>query len=384
MTSVGLVWANLGKRKLRTALTALSILIAFLLYGYLSAIKAALEGGNFGAGGQDRLVVRNRVSITQPLPGTYGRRIAAIPGVTTVTHATWFGGIYQDPKNFFGQLAVVPEDYLRVYTEDLLSEEERKAWFSTKNGAVAGRTLAEKYGWKVGDRIPLKATIWVKSDGSINWDFTLVGIYDGAKLGTDTNLFLFRDDYFDDARLWDKGKVLWYVVKVNSADAPDVARRIDNEFADSSVETKTESEGAFNQGFAKQVGDIGAIMLGILGPVFLTILLIAANTMRQSVRERTAELGVLKAMGFRDRRIIALVLAESCFLAGLGGSLGLGTAWLLISAGDPTRGGLPLFHFPTLDLLKGFALVVALGVVTGIIPAMQAMRIQVAEALRRT
>jgi putative ABC transport system permease protein len=383
MTSVTLVWSNLGRRKLRTALSTLSILVAFLLFGYLSAIKAALDGGTFGAGGQDRLVVRDRVSITQPLPGTYGRRISNIPGVTTVTHETWFGGIYQDPKNFFGQLAVVPEDYLRLYPEDLLSEDEKKAWFSTKNGAIAGRTLAEKYGWKVGDHIPLKATIWQKTDGSLNWDFTLVGIYDGAKVGTDTNLFLFRNDYFDDARLWVKGKVGWYVVGVNSAHATEIARRIDNEFADSSVATKTESEGAFYQGFAKQVGDIGAIMLGILGPVFLTILLIAANTMRQSVRERTAELGVLKAMGFRDRRIIALVIAESCLLAGLGGGLGLGTAWLLISAGDPTRGGLPLFHFPILDLLKGVALIVVLGAVTGLLPAMQAMRIQVAEALRR-
>jgi putative ABC transport system permease protein len=384
MTSVGLVWSNLGKRKLRTALTAMSILVAFLLYGYLSAIKVALDGGNFGAGGEDRLVVRNRVSITQPIPGTYGRRIAMIPGVTTVAHASWFGGIYQDPKNFFGQLAVVPEDYLRVYPEYLVSEAEKKAWFSTKNGAIAGRPLAEKYGWRVGDHIPLKATIWVKKDGSLTWDFILVGIYDGAKPGADTNEFLFRDDYFDDSRLWDKGKVLWYVVQVNSANAIEVARRIDNEFADSSVETKTESEGAFNQGFAKQVGDIGAVMIGILGPVFLTILLIAANTMRQSVRERTAELGTLKAMGFSDRRIITLVLAESCFLAGLSGGLGLGIACLLISAGDPTRGGLPAFQFLTLDLLKGVGLVVVLGAVTGIVPAMQAMRIQVAEALRRT
>jgi putative ABC transport system permease protein len=200
MTSVGLVWSNLGKRKLRTALTAMSILVAFLLYGYLSAIKVALDGGNFGAGAEDRLVVRNRISITQPVPGTYGRRIAMIPGVTAVAHASWFGGIYQDPKNFFGQLAVVPEDYLRVYPEYLVSEDEKKAWFSTKNGAIAGRPLAEKYGWKVGDHIPLKATIWVKADGSNTWDFTLVGIYDGAKPGTDTNEFLFRYDYFDDAK----------------------------------------------------------------------------------------------------------------------------------------------------------------------------------------
>jgi len=384
MTSVGLVWSNLGRRKLRTALTAMSILVAFLLYGYLSAIKVALDGGSFGAGAEDRLVVRNRVSITQPIPGTYRQRIAMIPGVTAVAGANWFGGIYQDPQNFFGQLAVVPEDYLRVYPDYLISETEKKAWFSTKNGAIAGRPLAEKYGWKVGDHIPLKATIWVKADGSLTWDFTLVGIYDGAKRGSDTNEFLFRDDYFDDARLWDKGKVLWYGVQVNSANATQVARRIDNEFADSSVETKTESEGAFNQGFAKQVGDIGAVMLGILGPVFLTILLIAANTMRQSVRERTAELGTLKAMGFSDRRIITLVLGESCFLAGLGGGLGLAIAWLLISAGDPTGGALPAFQFPTLDLLKGAGLVVVLGAATGIVPAVQAMRIQVAEALRRT
>src|ERR1700747_3070631 len=172
MTSVGLVWSNLGRRKLRTALTAMSILVAFLLYGYLSAIKVALDGGNFGAGGEDRLVVRNRVSITQPMPGNYGRRIAMIPGVTTVARASWFGGIYQDPKNFFGQIAVVPEDYLRVYPDYLISEEEKKAWFSTKNGAIAGRPLAEKYGGKGGDHIPLKATIWVKADGTNNCGFT--------------------------------------------------------------------------------------------------------------------------------------------------------------------------------------------------------------------
>lgn len=384
MTSVNLVWCNLGRRKLRTALTILSILVAFLIYGYLSAIKAALDGGGFGVGSEERLVIRHRISISQPLPGAYRSRIAVIPGVTAVTHATWFGGIYQDPKNFFGQLAVVPEEYLALKSEFLVSDDAKKAWFSTRDGAIAGRSLAEKYGWKVGDRIPIRATIWYKADGTLEWNFTLVGIYDGAKVGTDTSRFLFHYDYFDEARAFVKGSVGWYIARVNSADAVEVAKSIDNEFANSSVETKTESEGSFVQGFAKQVGDIGAIMIAILGPVFLTILLIAANTMTQSVRERTAELGVLKAMGFSDRRIMAVVLAESCFLAGLGGGIGLGTAWLVISAGDPTRGGLPLFHFPALDLLRGAALVAVLGAVTGILPAMQAMRIQVAEALRRS
>ena len=383
MTSVRLVWSNLGRRKLRTALTTLSILIAFLLYGYLSAMRSAFDGGYFGMGEKDRLVVRHRISISQPLPSAYRSRIAVIPGVTAVTHATWFGGIYQDPKNFFGQLAVVPQDYLALYPEVLVSGDVKNAWFSTRDGAIAGRTLAEKYGWKVGDHVPIRATIWQKANGSLDWDFTLVGIYDGAKVGTDTSLFLFRYDYFDEARAFVKGKVGWFMARVDSAGAPGIAQKIDNQFANSSVETKTQSEGAFVQGFAKQVGDIGTIMLGILSPVFLTILLIAANTMAQSVRERTAEFGVLKAVGFSDRRIMALVLAESCFLAGLGGGLGLGTAWLLISAGDPTRGALPLFHFPAFDLLKGAALVVALGALTGIFPATQTMRIQVAEALRR-
>src|SRR5260370_29159485 len=170
MTSVGIVWSNLGRRKLRTALTAMSILVAFLLYGYLSAIKVALDGGSFGAGAEDRLVVRNRVSITQPIPGTYLRRIAMIPGVTAVAGANWFGGIYQDPTNFFGQLAVVPEDYLRVYPDILISETEKKGWFSTKNGAIAGRPLADKYGWEEGGHLSIKGTIWVKQAGSRTLD----------------------------------------------------------------------------------------------------------------------------------------------------------------------------------------------------------------------
>ncbi|MEK7685858.1 MAG: FtsX-like permease family protein [Verrucomicrobiota bacterium] len=378
-----LIWSNLKRRKLRTLLTLLSILVAFVLYGYLSAIEQALNAG-VSVAGADRLVVRHRVSITQLLPENYKARIARIPGVALATHQTWFGGVYQEPRNFFAQMPVIPEEFLAIYLEFLLSDQAKKDWMATRTGAIAGRKTAEKFGWKVGDRIPIQATIWVKADGTRTWEFDLVGIYDGIEKGTDTTQFFFRYDYFDEARAFAKGQVGWYVVKVDHPDqAVEVARKIDDEFANSPAETKAETEGAFVQAFAKQVGNIGAIMVAILSAVFFTILLVAGNTMAQAVRERTEELGVLKALGFANGQVLGLVLAESCFLSALGGFVGLGLAWFLISMGDPTKGALPMFFLPTGDILLGMALVVALGLATGILPALQAMRLRIADALRR-
>jgi putative ABC transport system permease protein len=383
MKFLPLIWSNLKRRKLRTLLTALSILVAFVLYGYLSAIRRALDQG-VSVAGADRLFVRHRVSIAQPLPVSYQDRIAILPGVKAVTHASWFGGIYQDPKNFFGQMPVVPEEFLAMYSEYLLPEDQKQAWFRTRTGAIAGRKLAERFGWKVGDRIPLQATIWRKKNGEATWEFDLVGIYDGQEAGTDTSNFFFRYDYFNEGRLFGDGLVGWYYVRVeNPAEAEAVARRIDHEFANSSHETKAETEGAFLRGWAKQVGDITTIMVAILSAVFFTILLVAGNTMAQSVRERTEELGALKAMGFTNGQMLALVLAESCLLAGLGGGLGLGLAVFLIAKGDPTGGLLPMFHFPMRDVALGVGFVLALGLVAGALPALQAMRLRIAEALRR-
>ncbi len=378
-----LIWSNLKRRKLRTLLTLLSILVAFVLYGYLSAIEQALNAG-VSVAGADRLVVRHRVSITQLLPENYKARIARLPGVALATHQTWFGGIYQEPRNFFAQMPVIPEEFFAIYPEYLLSDQAKKDWLATRTGAIAGRKTAEKFGWKVGDRIPIQATIWVKADGSRTWEFDLAGIYDGIEKGTDTTQFFFRYDYFDEARAFAKGQVGWYVVKVDHPDrAVAVARKIDDEFANSPAETKAETEGAFVQAFAKQVGNIGAIMVAILSAVFFTILLLAGNTMAQAVRERTEELGVLKALGFANGQVLGLVLVESCFLSALGGFVGLGLAWFLISMGDPTRGALPMFYLPKGDILLGIALVVALGLATGILPALQAMRLRIADALRR-
>jgi len=378
-----LIWSSLLRRKLRTLLTAVCILVAFILFGYLAAIGQALDQG-VSVAGADRLIVRHRVSITQPLPVSYQRRMGGVGGVRAVTHASWFGGIYQEPRNFFGQMAVVPEDYLRMYPEFLLPSEQKQAWFRNRTGAIAGRKTAERFGWKVGDRIPLQATVWGKKDGGRTWEFELEGIYDGAEQGTDTTNFFFHYDYFDEARGFGEGLVGWYLVRVVDPERADrVAAEIDSLFANSSAETKAETEGAFLRGWARQIGDITTIMAAILGAVFLTILFVAGNTMAQSVRERTEELGVLKAMGFTHGHVLVLVLGEACLLALLGGGLGLAAAWVMIARGDPTGGTLPMFYFPQGDVACGVGYALLLGVLAGALPAWQAMRLQIAEALRR-
>lgn len=378
-----LVWSNLRRKKFRTVFTLLSILIAFLLFGYLAAINMAFRMG-VDVAGADRLVLRHKVSFSFLLPESYQARLEAVPGIVDVTHASWFGGIYQDPKNFFPQMPVDPEGYLRLYPEFLLPEAQKKAWLANRTGAIAGRTTAERFGWKVGDRIPIQATVWRMEDGSSAWEFTLEGIYDGADPATDTTQLLFHYEYFNEARAFGKDLVGWYIIRVDDpARAAELANRIDAGFANSFYETKTSTEKAFLQSFAQQVGNIGVIIGAILTAVFFTILLVAGNTMAQSVRERTNELAVLKTLGYSNGLVLVLVLAESLTLAAVGGALGLGAAWWLIRQGDPTGGALPIFFFPTEDLLTGVGFVAALGLAAGILPAVQAMRLRIVDAMRR-
>lgn len=380
-----LIWSDLRRKKTRTVLTLLSIVVAFVLFGFLSAIKQALTGG-VSLEGANRLIVRHKVSIIQLLPQSYQQRMERIAGVATATHQTWFGGIYQDPKNFFMQNPVVPEEFMDMHPEFLLPADQRQAWLQMRTGAVVGRKTAERFNWKIGDKVPIKSTIWAQKSGSFLWTFDIVGIFDGRDKNTDTTPLFFRYDYFDEARRpgWGKGMVGWFTIRVKDpAKAAEVAKLVDAEFENSSAETKTEPEGAFVQAWANQIGDIALITASILGAVFFTILLVTGNTISQSVRERTGELGVLKAIGFTNAQVLGLVLAESCLLAVLGGIVGLAVAWLLTSRGDPTGGLLPLYFFPFHDVLIGLALSLALGVVTGFFPALQAMRLRVAEALRR-
>ena len=384
MRFLPLVWSNLRRKKVRTLLTVLSVLVAFVLFGFLCSIKQALTGGVRMAGA-DRLVVRHKVSIIQLLPESYKARMERIPGVVLATHQTWFGGIYQDPKNFFMQSPVVPEEFFEIHPEIILSPEQKKAWLQTRTGAVVGRKTADRFHWKIGDKVPIQSSIWSQADGSRTWEFDIVGIFDGRDKTTDTTPLLFRYDYFDEARgAGGKGMVGWYTIKIKDpAQAAETAILVDKEFENSDAETKTEPEGAFVQAWVSQIGNIELIVAAILGAVFFTILLVAGNTMSQAVRERTGELGVLKAIGFTNVQVVALILIESCLVAVLGGGAGLGLAWLFISRGDPTGGLLPLFFFPGRDLVIGAGLCLALGLATGIFPALQALRLRTADALRR-
>ena len=383
MKFLPLIWANLKRRKLRSLLTILSILVAFILFGFLCAIRAALSAG-ISVAGADRLVVRHKVSLIQLLPEAYKARMERIPGVVMAMHQTWFGGIYQDPRNFFAQMPVVPEEFLEMHPEMVLTPEAKKKWLETRTGAIVGRKSAERFGWKVGDRVPIQSTIWARKGGDRIWEFEIAGIFDAAKKGVDTTPLFFRYDYFEEARAYQSGQVGWYTIRVKDpAQSVEVARKIDDEFANSPFETKTETEGAFVQAFASQIGDIAAITAAIVSAVFFTILLVAGNTMAQAVRERTGEIGALKAIGFSNQQVLLTILGESCLLAVLGGGLGLGLAALIIAQGDPTGNMLPTFHLPPRDLVTGAAFVVLLGLASGILPAVQAMRLRVADALRR-
>lgn len=376
-----LIWGNLTRKKLRTSLTLLSIIVAFVLFGLLCAVKQALAGGVEMAGA-DRLIVRHKVSIIQLLPESYKARMERIPGVDLAVHQTWFGGVYQDPKNFFMQNPVVIEEFLSMHPELILAPAQKKAWLETRTGAIIGRKTADRFKWKIGDKVPILSPIW----GRRTWEFDLVGIYDGRDKGSDTTPMFFRYDYFDESREEGRGKGLvgWYTIRIKDpARAAEIAKLVDREFENSPAETKTEPEGAFAQGFAQQIGNITLIVAGILGAVFFTLLLVTGSTMAQTVRERFGELGVLKAIGFTNGQVLALVLAESCLLALLGGGIGLTAVWAFTARGDPTGGMLPLFYFRPADVMLGVVLCVALGLITGIFPALQAMRLRVADALRR-
>ncbi len=378
-----LVWRNLLRRRARTLFTLLSVTVAFLLYGLLMTIRTAFTLG-VDVAGADRLVLVHKVSFIIPLPISYQERIRGVEGVADVTHATWFSGVYQEPANFFPQLAVEPEAWLRLYPEYLLPEDQKQAWFRDRTAAIVGRATAERFGWKVGDRVPIQGTIYRRKDGSALWTFTIAGIYDGDKPGVDTTQMFFHYDYLEEARQWGAGLVGWYVLRVaDPARSAEIAQRVDALFANSPYETKTSTEKAFVQSFANQVGDIGAILTAVLAAVCFTILLVTGNTMAQAVRERTSDLAVLKTLGYPNGLVLALVLAESCAIAGAGGAAGLALAWAFVRQGDPTGGLLPAFYLPGRALALGAAGVVVLGLASGIPPAVQAVRLRIVDALRK-
>ena len=380
-----LIWSNLKRKKLRTILTLLSIVVAFILFGFLSAILRALAGGVTLAG-QNRLVVRHKVSIIQSLPESYKARMERIPGVAMATHQSWFGGVYQDPKNFFPQMPSCRRNSSRCSPR---TSSRRNRTGLAANPHRGHRRPQNCRAIPLEDRRqgasftpPSGAGPTAAAFGNSTSSASLTG----RTRATDTTPLFFRYDYFEERRACGtKAQVGWYIVRVKDPErAAEVAKLVDQEFENSAAETKTEPEGAFLQGWAKQIGDITLITATILSAVFFTILLVTGNTMSQSVRERTGELGVLKAMGFTNAQVLALVLAESCLLAVLGGGLGLGVAWLMVARGDPTGGMLPLFFFPTKDVLVGVWHRAACSACSpASSPPCSAMRLRVADALRR-
>lgn len=384
MKYLHLIWAALFRRKTRTFLTLVSIIAAFLLFGMLDAVRTAFDSGSQSLAGVDRLVTSSRYSIIQPLPESLGARIATVPGVREVGHANWFGGIYQDPKNFVFSYAVSP-NYLDLYPEIHLSAAQRKAFDATRTGAVIGEVLAKKYGWKVGDKIPLQSTIFPQKNGDKTWTFDIVGIYtvgEGAANGLD-QLFMLHWKYFDESNAYGSGTVGWYVDRLaDPAQADRVAKAIDALSANSDHETKTQTEQAFSASFAKQLGDIGLIVGSIMGAVFFTLILLTGNTMAQAVRERTSELAVFKTIGFSSRSVLAMVLAESVLLLLIGGVIGVGLAAVLAPIVSKGSGG--MINLPPVGAGSwaiGVGLMVLIGLVVGALPAWRAMRLNIVDAL---
>jgi putative ABC transport system permease protein len=381
MKFVPLIWKNVWRRKFRTTFTLLSIFVAFMLFGILMTIRTSFSLG-VDIAGLDRLVLINKVNLIMPLPVSYKARLQQVEGVEAVTHQTWFGGVYQDPSNFFANIATEPDIFLTLYPEFRVPPEQVKAWLADRQGVIVGQDLATRFGWKIGDRVPLTGTIWQAKAGQ-SWEFNIVGIYDGDD-GIDKTQFFFRYDYLDENRAQGQGLVGWYVVRIaDPSKAVDLGHTFDEMFANSSAETKTTTEKGFIESFAKQIGDIGAIMIAISTTVLFMFGLVAASTMGQSVRERTNELAVLKTLGFSGGTILTLVLAESLFITVVGGGLGLGLAWLIVQGGDPTGGMLAIFTLPVRDIVLGVVLMVLMGVAAGVLPAVSAMRLQITDALRR-
>ena len=387
MSTFRLTWANLHRRPLRTYLTLFSVLVAFLLFTLLRTVVAFFEASGDGMTGADRLVTTAKYSIIESLPMSQRMAIEAVDGVATVTHLTWFGGNYQDPSSSFPTFPVEPRAYFEMYSELVIAPEQLDAFEQTRTGAVASQALVDKFGWQVGDKIPIEADIWPMRDGSRLWVFDLVGVYDWGEDDIGQSQLLFHYDFFDEARAFAQGSVGWWTVRIDDPErAPEISAAIDVMFENSLNPTKTATEDEFARAFGAQIGDLGLIANSILSAVFFTILLLTAVVMSQSLRERIPEFAVLKTLGFSDAKVAALVLGESTLLCTLGGVLGTG---ITLAAAPPLNDqlaqfGMGPFIFSPGTVVAALGIAVVLGVVVGIQPALQANRLAIADALRRT
>ena len=378
------LWHSLWRSKARTGFTLASIVVAFLLYALLQTVNGAFNRGPRVAGTQ-RLIASSLYSITEPVPLAFSQTIAATPGVKQLSSSTWFGASYREDKNRIAMFAADHLHHFQVIEEIALAPEQQAAWERTRTGLVVGSGVAERFGWKIGDKLPIKSDIWMKKDGGYTWELDVVGIYTPKDAENDsrTNSAYLRYDYFDEERAYAKGTVSMFVFNVaDGLDTATVANAVDKQAANSPNETKTQTEAQFSQQFAKQLGDIGIIISGILGAVFFTLIILTGNTMMQSVRERIPELAVLKTLGFRDSQVMGLVLAESLLLCFLGAALGVALGLVATEAlRKPLKAFFPVFTMPPDTVGAALALGVVIAVAVGLPPAIRALRLSIVDAL---
>ncbi|HEU4726022.1 MAG TPA: ABC transporter permease [Candidatus Eisenbacteria bacterium] len=380
MKFLSYIASHLWRHKRRTFLTVSSIAIALFLFCTLRTVMTSFDAA-LRASADTRLVVRHAASLVFPLPLSYRDRLTQIEGVTGVSYGNWFGGIYQDPKNQFAQFAVEVPTFLKLFPEVEMPEEQRNAWLAERTSCIAGATLAEKYGWKIGDTIPIKGTIYPG-----DYRLTLRGIYKGKTADVDENTLFFNWEYLNETM--PAGRKDWigiYWVEIPNGDiAAAVSARIDALYANSSQPTKTETEKAFQASFISMMGNV-SLLLAILGSAILfAILLVTINTMMMAARERTTEIAVLKTIGFTDGLVLRLVGGEAIVLSILGGIVGCGAAWLIFQRVDFTAGGMfPNFTVMPATIGWGLLLALAMGLVSGLVPALQAGRLKIANALRK-
>lgn len=379
-----LVWANLTRRRTRCALTLLSVVFAFTLFGVLIALRQAFAAGVRFAGA-DRLITMSAVSLVNPLPLADVHTIAAVRGVREVNPEDWVGGYFQDPRHAIFALAVRAGSFLSVYPKDRLWPAERRAWLADRRGIVIGPALEREYGWRLGEHIPLRSSIWPNRRGN-TWEVVLDGIFRHVQ-GSHASLLLMHYRYLDDERLFGNGMATFFVLRISAPqEAGRIARQVDALTASSPFPTRTATEKSFLGNFASQFGDIGAIVTAVVGAVFFTMLLITGNTMAQSVRERTSELGLMKALGFSVTHLCALALLESLAMTVSGGVLGLALSFALVSSFGYFSSALiellPGLEIPSSAMLEGLALMLLLAVLAALMPILRVARLEVAEALR--
>jgi putative ABC transport system permease protein len=382
MRSLTLVRKNLFRRKLRFGLLFFSIMVAFLLYGALASIDSLLNGGS-DVGLDNRMMTTNKINFTQPVPISYLSRIRAIKGVTAASHRSWFGGYFQDPKNQMVMFATEPESYLKVYPELVIDVATKERFIRDRTGVLVGKPIADKFGWRVGQKVPIFSNIFQQKNGSRSWDFTIAGIFTVSKDNQTANFALFNWEYFNETRSFWKDMTGTVVFLTENAKINDSVKvKVDNLFTNSQYATETSTERAFFAAFAGQLGNIGLLIKIVVGASFITILIIVGNTMVMAVRERTREIGIMKTLGFSVQKIMAMIVGESLAIALIGGLAGIALAAILfkvLAVSTGMGGG----SIPGIIWFKGVGWMIFLGILTSAIPAYNALKLNIVTALGR-